>query len=260
MAGTEIIDTERKLLGVIIKNLHQEEPYKLYSVVGGMYVDLYLPNGCKSMGIPSNTAIEYKNTLLFDTIYRCKKTYQAIINKNQDTFNFYLVYDTSDMPVDGIRQYENDNFKVIQVRKLIGQKSAYKIDDDWKEARNNNINKAKGMVESRGVVLFLGAGVSIGAGLPSWDTLLQKMLDNEGQDGNGINYTCIDEKCFHSSIIIARYIRESLEKSKHGEFSEWSFTEALRDALWDGYAPQERESLPNQYHCRNNQRRIEASQ
>lgn len=49
-------------MGVIIKNLHNEEPYELYSVVGGMYVDLYLPNGCKSMGIPSNTAIEYKNT------------------------------------------------------------------------------------------------------------------------------------------------------------------------------------------------------
>jgi len=237
MAGTEIIDTERKLLGVIIKNLHQEEPYKLYSAVGGMFVDLYLPNGCKSMGIPSNTAIEYKNTLLFDTIYRCKKTYQAIINNNQDAFNFYLVYGTADMPEDGIRQYENDNFKVVQVKKLIGQKSAYKVDDDWKEVRNNNINKAKGMVESRGVVLFLGAGVSIGAGLPSWDTLLQKLLDNEGLDGNGINYNCIDEKCFHSSIIIARYIRESLEKSKRGEFSEWSFTEALRDALWDGYAP-----------------------
>lgn len=141
------------------------------------------------------------------------------------------------MPEDGIRQYENDNFKVIQVKKLIGQKTAYKIDDDWKEVRNDNINKAKGMVESRGVVLFLGAGVSIGAGLPSWDTLLQRLLANEEQDGNGINYTCIDEKCFHSSIIIARYIRESLEKSKRGEFSGWSFTEALRDALWDGYDP-----------------------
>lgn len=237
MAGTEIIDTERKLLGVIIKNLHQEEPYKLYSAVGGMFVDLYLPNGCKSMGIPSNTAIEYKNTLLFDTIYRCKKTYQAIINNNHDAFNFYLVYGTADMPEDGIRQYENDNFKVVQVKKLIGQKTAYKIDDDWKEVRNDNINKAKGMVESRGVVLFLGAGVSISAGLPSWDTLLQRLLANEELNEDGINYTCIDEKCFHSSIIIARYIREGIEKSKHSDFLGWSFTEALRDALWDEYDP-----------------------
>ena len=68
MAATEVIDTERKLLGVIIKNLHGEENYELYCQVGTMYVDLYLPDGCKKMKIPPKTAIEYKNTLLFDTI------------------------------------------------------------------------------------------------------------------------------------------------------------------------------------------------
>ena len=93
------------------------------------------------------------------------------------------------------------------------------------------------MVENRGVVLFLGAGVSISAGLPGWDTLLQQLLANEKLDGNGIDYICIDEKCFHSSIIIARYIREIIEKSKRGKFSEWSFTEAIRNALWNGYVP-----------------------
>lgn len=237
MATAGIIDTERKFLGVIIKNLQEKEEYELYSVIKGIYVDLYLPNGCKSMSIPPDTAIEYKNTLLFDTIYRCKKTYQAIVNKNPDVFNFYLVYGTANMPEDRIRQYESDKFKVIQVRKLIGQKTAYKKGDDWKEFQNNNINKAKGMVESGSVVLFLGAGVSISAGLPSWDALLRKLLANEELDGKDIDYVCIDEKCFHSSIIIARYIRESLEKSKKDEFFEWSFTEAIRNALWDGYAP-----------------------
>lgn len=238
MAATEVIDTERKLLGVIIKNLHGEENYELYCQVGTMYVDLYLPDGCKKMKIPPKTAIEYKNTLLFDTIYRCKKAFQTIDDKKERIANFYLVYDTAHFfPEERISKYESDHFKVIQVKKLIGSKKAYKKDDDWKEVRIENINKAKGMVENKGVVLFLGAGVSISAGLPGWDTLLQQLLANEKLDGNGIDYICIDEKCFHSSIIIARYIREIIEKSKRGKFSEWSFTEAIRNALWNGYVP-----------------------
>ena len=68
MAATEVIDTERKLLGVIIKNLSDKENYELYCRVGTMYVDLYLPDGCENLKIPPKTVIEYKNTLLFDTI------------------------------------------------------------------------------------------------------------------------------------------------------------------------------------------------
>lgn len=63
------------------------------------------------------------------------------------------------------------------------------------------------------VTLFLGAGASIAAGLPSWEKILGNLLDEVGVRGgykdllNKANYYAIDYGSNHSPLILVRYVR-----------------------------------------------------
>lgn len=78
--------------------------------------------------------------------------------------------------------------------------------------------------------MFLGAGVSIDAGLPGWDKLLESLIEqNENPDESVFqpeNYDDIERNCAQSSLIIARYIKTGLF------LSEENFTEKLRPILY----------------------------
>lgn len=57
-----------------------------------LFIDIYLEDACEELGIPSNTALEFKTTLMFDTIFRCKIMHQKAAQFD-GIDNFYLVYD-----------------------------------------------------------------------------------------------------------------------------------------------------------------------
>ncbi len=89
-----------------------------------------------------------------------------------------------------------------------------------------SIRQLQGVYEQDGIVLVLGAGVSVGSGIPSWTNLLKKMVTKEFDN---------DEKMFNrlrkrdmSLPAIANLLQERYHSRK-------KFVEATRDALYANF-------------------------
>lgn len=175
--------------------------------------DLYLPYGCKALNINSRTAIEIKLRISYNTIERCKHLYNIAIN--EDKLNdFFVIYgyapnydnnDTDSFINEGVCFYSFDYFKA----------NAEKVNDDyhfkeltWQEEQDIAIKKANDLFRSGKNTLFLGAGVSSSAGLPSWDTLLHSMIEQSSQGKFSEYYSeNLNRDSDNSSIIKGRYIK-----------------------------------------------------
>ena len=90
------------------------------------------------------------------------------------------------------------------------------------------------------LVLVLGAGVSIGYGLPNWDTLLQKLLLNtfiietrEPKDVSLLLAKLFTEIFSPSPLISARYLREYYKENPKKEKEKISFEEAVKNAIYE---------------------------
>lgn len=224
---------ESVLISAIESYMKGKKVYQCYRTQHS-FIDIYLEDACEELGIPSNTALEFKTTLMFDTIFRCKIMHQKAAQFD-GIDNFYLVYVSTQFSEEKIKQYETDKFKVISVKELLKRKRPRLKRTDWREERDYLVQKAKGSIIKNLVTLFLGAGVSIDAGLPDWEGLLRRLLLKYIQnDGKDIDYTCIDAKCFHSSVITARYIQEYIAKQVGEKFD---FEDAISEALWSEYQP-----------------------
>lgn len=113
-------------------------------------------------------------------------------------------------------------------------------DEKWKSRRVEHLQNLKKQFDNDNLVLFLGAGTSLDAGIPSWDSLmsnlmvslLNKLSNSEDESENHINLTQ-NEKDFlateigkrngSSPLQLVRFIRNGL-----GE----SFQKELRNVLY----------------------------
>lgn len=176
--------------------------------------DLYLPYGCKALNISSHTAIEIKLRITYNTLERCKNLYNIAIN--EDKLNdFFVIYgyapnydnDYTDSFInEGVYFYSFDYFKA----------NAEKVNDGyhlikeltWQEEQDIAIKKANDLFHSGKNTLFIGAGVSSSAGLPSWNTLLHSMIEQSSQGNDSEHYSeNLDRDSDNSSIIKGRYIK-----------------------------------------------------
>ena len=175
--------------------------------------DLYLPYGCKALNISSRTAIEIKLRISYNTLERCKHLYNIAIN--EDKLNdFFVIYSyapnydndyTDSFINEGVCFYSFDYFKA----------NAEKANEDypikeltWQEEQDIAIKKANDSFHSGKNTLFLGAGVSSSAGLPSWNKLLQSMIEQSSQCYNSEDYSNnLNKDSDNSSIIKGRYIK-----------------------------------------------------
>jgi len=98
-------------------------------------------------------------------------------------------------------------------------------------SRQEIIKKLSGYYQNEKLVLVLGAGVSIGFGLPNWDTLLQKLMITTIEKEQ--NVSTVLSKLFTSiftpsPLIAGRYLQKYYEDKK------LSFEEAVRKVLYEG--------------------------
>lgn len=97
-------------------------------------------------------------------------------------------------------------------------------------SRQQIINKLITYYEKQGLVLVLGAGVSMGFGLPDWDTLLQKLMITtieKEQDVSTVLSKLFSSVFSPSPLIAGRYLQ------KYYEDKELSFEEAVRKVLYE---------------------------
>ena len=175
--------------------------------------DLYLPYGCKALNISSRTAIEIKLRISYNTIERCKSLYNIAI-KEDKLNDFFVIYghapnydnDYTDSFInEGVAFYSFDYFKA-NVEKV---NEKYSIKEfTWQEEQNIALKKANNLFHSGNNTLFLGAGVSSSAGLPSWNKLLQSMIEQSSQCADSEVYSeNLNKDSDNSSIIKGRYIK-----------------------------------------------------
>lgn len=205
-------------------NLAREIP-----IMGYLYIpDIYLPKGCKALGIKGSTIIEIRNNLLYDTEIRQSEIYRFLVDDGI-VDNLLIIYIKSNQHslqgnniLGRIRFIDASTF-VTQAKEAInagkggvnaalrGERTTSK--DTWETIREDRLKKAINDFNRYDSVLFVGAGVSASANKPDWQTLLKNLLAG----GNVItsdDFDSVFKSMDSSNLIAARYIEKSLNADK----------------------------------------------
>ncbi len=83
------------------------------------------------------------------------------------------------------------------------------METHWQEINNYVINRAKTLLSTTNSTFVLGAGVSKGAKIPDWKTLLTKLITNIDTVFSETDYEAIIKQLNYSDIRAARYIKSA---------------------------------------------------
>jgi len=107
-------------------------------------------------------------------------------------------------------------------------------------SRTGQIKKIANEYKSNRLVLVLGAGLSMGHGLPSWEALLQKLLFTTIQSTKNLpgDKSMVVAKLFtdvfsSSPLIAARYLREHFSHKKSNTDARVAFEKAVKKAIYE---------------------------
>lgn len=206
-------------------------------------IDLYLAKGIKKLEWPENTIVELKYTLNLNSLQTAASNFKRIKDKYKYEINqFTIIYYTSIFAFPPSYNHENPNIKLISLQELsyICKEKSERSDSennksteniktpdskpivpetisisDWKEEREERLSLLKENLNNDLTSLFLGAGVSASANMPSWGKLLEQMLTQHSKK-SAPNYFPCDLKnvlhyCGDSYIIAARYINFTID-------------------------------------------------
>lgn len=184
--------------------------------------DFFLPNGCAKLGLPEKTAIELKQTLQPDSLYNIDKLAKSCIDSKFFNKVILLYSDFGDVELSIFDEVRKSGYvQVFQVDEFFGfkKKGNKKKDLTWNEVQEIRMRSLIKDLCNYPVSFFLGAGISMSAGMPSWDELLKSLLldlaDKECHlDASDFND--IKNVCNHSAIILGRYMMYKQKNSELG--------------------------------------------
>ena len=221
-------------------------------------LDILLPDGFGKVHLDDKntetinqpTGIELKGRLLFDTAQRYYHAFKRLQIERGIKY-FFLVYirlGVEEKALKRLKPFQKDNFYVLSVeqfKRLSAQPDAPKDTVhsreeavyDWKLEREEKLAQAHDTFMNGNITLFLGAGVSMDAGLPSWNQLLANMLPTEEpckQTITNKDVCDISQACGNSSIISGRFVRLLLGKKP----GEKDFTQKIQQSLYANARPE----------------------
>lgn len=207
--------------------------------------DIYLQEGCKELDIEGTTYIEVKNRLVLGAISRYRRLFDEIKDKCDTPIkNFIIVYQESSINEGYLKKESGNGFQIVSFSELEerGLKNLEKEAAENEDDQKNLLKKTRTTFENGDVVLFLGAGVSMSAGLPSWNNLLKRIL-KKGTTVPESDFDFISTQCFESSIITARYIKylykNKMEYSLGKEVDDGELNHEFKELLVDELYPSE---------------------
>ena len=179
--------------------------------------DFFLPNGVKKLSWPKNTYIEIKYRLMYDSFSRIRMMYDKIENREKNLIVIFL-HKKSFMPLSDYLNNRINNCSItflsyIDFQRKVDKTGNYtdldigiKNEQNKEEKNAINIEKAKKAIKNNRISLFLGAGVSISAGMVNWENLLKKLCAKR-------NLGDIKNKKYHvDEIVKGRCIIDSYKK------------------------------------------------
>ena len=198
--------------------------------------DIYAPNGVPVLNIVGETVIEVKRNLSFSNINEVTSFYEA----EGDRYHMVVVYFKTSINIVPERNDSKGKSLVFINYKDLKEKSKTKGEttkekffakraqkNDWKETRKEVIKKAQEAIAQDNNALFLGAGVSRSAQMPSWDELLKGLMSEVKQlkPATLEAFKELDshvlEECGRSYLIMARYLQTAiLQHDNDSRFSE----------------------------------------
>lgn len=227
------IDVADRIAFCLMNNECLAHHSEIFNKAGKFIFDLSLPDGCSLLNWASNTVIEFRYRLMPDTIYQSIETAKrwkldkqskplTIVIISKDTINGRKKKDGGIRIEPNIIFYNDRDFlayadTIIQNQeKILKEREKKKIKRTQTEylhqlfdSRENLLKRAKVAFEKGRVSLFLGAGVSIDAGLPNWNDLLKGVFENKEEKPYSYlsdrNIDAILRTCDNSNIIAGRY-------------------------------------------------------
>lgn len=216
-----------------------------------VYFDIFLPDGMGEVkrlidqkiidfGLDAATAIEIKGRLLFDTLSRYEGLFNYV-SKKGDINNLVLLYAFGTVQSsikDKISKQYNNKFQIYSLQefwdKLSGNQQPVQLLQttyNWRVDRDKSLERAQTSLAEEKFSLFLGAGVSMSANLPSWWNLLKAMIDHCKQKHfKEEDIEKLTTVCYNSSIVMGRFVRMMMDKKSNDE----DYYKCLHDALYGG--------------------------
>ena len=184
--------------------------------------DLYAPDGIPSLELKGPTVIEVKKTLSYATV----KEMTAVYEMHGMKYNVVVVYFDSTITNIPLEDHTLEKTLIYisfsnlnNTRRAVKNPQAFlaeKAKKDWKEERDEIIRKAQKMVALENSALFLGAGVSMSAKMPSWKDLLKglmgevKLLKEPTLEAFKELSSHVLEECGDSNLIMGRYLQKAI--------------------------------------------------
>lgn len=237
---------EYQVKTVLEKLVSDEENLRPKEVDGFLLPpDFYVRNGILQLKLDGKTVVEVKKTLSIASLKAIESLFDT---QSQNGYNLLVVYfnlSLSNKPDGKISNgkklllYSFDELKRIAKVRIKSEEDYY-IDKsknlDWTKAREKHIAKAKEIVKQGNVAMFLGAGVSMSANMPSWGKLLKGLMAEiktlKGDSRNAFTelYPHVYSECGDSNLIMARYLETAVQIGSDSA----EFTKLIHKYLYEG--------------------------
>lgn len=177
-------------------------------------VDLYTDTGIAKLRIPKHSCIIYKEKIISDTIYRVNEFVKKHLNKYPEAKVFLIFQDKGELSSQIVKESKKQKLvEIYSVNEFLEKiKKVAKINDkiatfesDWKSKRESIISGAQFAFREDKCTFFLGAGVSMDAGGPSWDDVLRKIMRQNKKISTKRDFDKVNKWCRMSPIIMGRY-------------------------------------------------------
>lgn len=209
--------------------------------------DFYISKDIPQLKLKGETVVEVKVILSISSLRKMESYFDVLSSNGYNLLVVYFNLSLSEIPEnkssngrDLLFFSYNDLKKQIKKRVKVKSEENYYLNNtknnDWKEVRKSHINEASEIVKQGNVALFLGAGVSMSAKMPSWSELLKGLMGevkNKNLNKNSLKaftelYTHVYSECGDSNLIMARYLETAIEAEDNGAL----FTKLIRKYLY----------------------------